>query len=254
MPTVSIHVIPDSNLRLEIDGHVSCFNPMTEELTREESDADVIFVLESGELTQRHAPTQSSGEAYELENGIKLLRKPSAEIWCSRSFKQHLEQRIDDARAGRCRFPGQQEFYSSLAGKVHWLHPQHVLAQDGFTVRLLEFTQEPLFPAQRSGVLISLGENHLLVANGSACNGDYTGAAVPPLELLILDPDVPKEQATQLVNFIRFLRPAKLFLKPRIAGKKLHAELLEQLKDRAPWLEVIRQKKLQLTFSQGRME
>ncbi|MGE6759066.1 hypothetical protein ACQKGO_13685 [Corallococcus interemptor] len=248
MPTVSIKVLPDSILRLEIDGRVYGFNPMTEEHTRAEADADLLFVLESGELKHGVDPTQPSGETYELENGIKLLRKPSAEIWCSRSFKEHLEQRIADARAGRCRFPGQKEFYSSLAGKVHWLHPQHVLVHEDVSLRLFDFTPQPLFPARKSGVLISLGDKNLLVANGSACEGDYTGAAVPPVELLILDPDVPKEQATRLVDFIRFLRPTKLFLKPRLAGKKLHAELTEALKTRAQGLELIRQKALQLTL------
>ncbi|NOJ96323.1 hypothetical protein HMI51_25720 [Corallococcus coralloides] len=249
MPTVSIKVIPDNTLRLALDGHVCCFNPMTEEEEREEADADTLFILESGEPTQKQGPSALSVEAYELENGIKLLRKPSSEIWCSRSFKQHIEQRIEDARAGRCRFPGQKAFYSSLAGKVHWLHPQHVLDRNGFSLRLIEFTQQPIAPARRSGVLITLGERNLLVANGSACEGDYAGATVPELELLILDPDVPKERATQLVKFIRFLRPARLFLKPRSVGKKLHMELLEQLKSQAPEIEVIRQKALQLTFS-----
>ncbi|GMT99142.1 hypothetical protein KH5H1_32610 [Corallococcus caeni] len=251
MPTASIKVIPDNNLRLEIDGQVYCFNPMTEEEVREEAEADTIFILEGGALTQKHDPAQLSGEAYELENGIKLLQKPSAEIWCSRSFKQHLEQRIDDARAGRCRFPGQKEFYSSLAGKIHWLHPQHMIVREGVTLRLLEFTQQPLFPAQKSGVLITVGEKNLLVANGSACNADYTTSAVPRLEMLILDADVPKEQATPLVDFIRFLSPRRLFLKPQSVRKKLHTELLEQLKSRAPEIEVVSQKKFQLSLLPG---
>ncbi|MFP2899835.1 hypothetical protein [Corallococcus sp. 4LFB] len=46
MPTASITVIPDNNLRLELDGQVYCFNPMTEEDEREEADADTIFILE----------------------------------------------------------------------------------------------------------------------------------------------------------------------------------------------------------------
>jgi hypothetical protein len=249
MPTLSLQVISDNNVRLTIDGHVHYFNPMTEDEEREEADADTIFVLEAGALTPKNNPAQSSGEAYELENGIRRFLKPSSEIWCSRSFKQHLEQRIDDARAGGGGPPDQKAFYSRLAGKLHWLHPQHVIVREGFTLRLLELTQEPLFPARGSGVLITLGEKNLLVASGSACAAEYTTSAVPRLELLILDPDVPKEQATRLVAFIQFLNPRKLFLKPHGAGKKLHAELLEQLKARAPEIDVIRQKHFQMTVS-----
>jgi hypothetical protein len=248
MPALSIKVIPDNNLRLTLGGHVYYFNPMTEEEEREEADADAIFVLEAGELAQKNDPAQSSGEGYELENGIRLFQKPSSEIWCSRSFKQHLEQRIDEARAGRCRFPGQKEFYSSLAGKVHWFHPKHVIAREGFTLRLLEFTQKPLFPAQGSGILITAGEKNLLVASGAACTSDYTTSAVPSLEMLILDPHVPKEQTAPLLAFIQFLNPRKLFLKPHGLGKKLHAELLEQLKARAPQIDVVSQKHFQLAI------
>lgn len=248
MPTLSITVIPDNNLRLTIDDHVYYFNPMTEDEEREKADADAIFVLEAGELAHKTHPAQSSGEAYELENGIRLVQKPSSEIWCSRSFKQHLEQRIDEARAGRSRFPGQKELYASLAGKLHWLHPQHVIAREGFTIRLLELTRKPLFPSQGAGILFTLGEKNVLVASGAACNADYTTSAVPGLELLILDPDVPKEQAAPLVAFIQFLKPRKLFLKPQGVRKKLHAELLEQLKARAPEIDVVRQKHFQMTL------
>jgi hypothetical protein len=249
MPTLFIKVIPDNNLRLTIDGHVYYFNPMTEEEAREEADADAIFVFEAGALAQKNNPAQSSGEGYELENGIRLFQKPSSEIWCSRTFKQYLEQRIDDARAGRCRFPGQKEFYSSLAGKLHWFHPQHVIAREGFTLCLLEFTQKPLFPAQGSGILITIGEKNFLVASGSACNADYTTSVVPRLEMLVLDPDVLKEQTASLVAFIQFLNPRRLFLRPHGSRKKLHAELLEQLKARAPEIDVVSQKHFQMTIS-----
>jgi hypothetical protein len=246
---LSIKVIPDNNLRLTIDDHVYYFNPMTEDEELEEADADAIFVLEAGELAHKDNPAQSSGEGFELENGIRLFQKPSSEIWCSRSFKQHLEQRIADARAGRCRFPGQKEFYLSLAGKVHWLHPQHLIAREGFTIRLLEFTQKPLVPAQGAGILITIGEKNFLVASGAACHADYTTSAVPRLEMLILDPHGPKEQTAPLVAFIQFLNPRKLFLKPQGLRKKLHAELLEQLKARAPEVDVVSQKRFQMAIS-----
>ncbi|HEX8705810.1 MAG TPA: hypothetical protein VF815_43650 [Myxococcaceae bacterium] len=237
MTVLSIELIPDSNLRLTVNGHVYYFNPMTEDEKREQADADAIFILEAGE---------SSGESYELENGIRLFQKESSEIWCSQSFKRHLEQRIQDARAGRCRFPGEQEFYSSLAGKLHWLHPQHIIQQEGHTLRLHEFTPEPLFPAQKSGILITVNEKNVLIANGSASKTYSTDSAVPELELLILDLNGPMEKAGTLAAFVRFLKPGKLLLKTHGFRKKLLAELLEELKARAPETQVIRQKHLQL--------
>lgn len=249
MTTLSIKLIPDSNLRLTIDEHVSYFNPMTEEEEQEEADADAIFVLEAGELAHQTHPEQSSGEGYELENGLKLFQKQSSEIWCSQSFKRHIEQRISAAKAGKCKFPGQKEFYSSLAGKVHWFHPRHVIEREGFTISLLEFTQKPLFPAQRSGVLITIGEKKFLIASGSACEADYTTSTMPELELLILNLDVRLEQTASLAAFIQFLRPRKLFLKPHGFKKKLLAGLLEKLKALAPEIEVISQKQFQIHVS-----
>jgi len=248
MTTLSLKVIPDGNLRMTIDDHVYYFNPMTEEEEREEADADAIFVLEAGELAHGNDPEQSSGEAYELKNGIKLFQKQSSEIWCSASFKRHLEQHIDDARAGKCRFPSQKAFYSSLVGKVHWLHPQHTLQREGCTIRLHEFTQRPLFPARKSGVLIAIEEKQFLVASGSACDSDYTTSAVPKLEMLILDLDVPMEQTDALAAFIQFLKPGKLFFKTQGFSKKLLARLLEKLEALAPETEVIRQKHFQMTL------
>ncbi|MFP2899837.1 hypothetical protein [Corallococcus sp. 4LFB] len=51
------------------------------------------------------------------------------------------------------------------------------------------------------------------------------------------------------MDFIRFLSPRRLFLKPQSVRKKLHAELLEQLKSRAPEIEVVSQKRFQLPLS-----
>ena len=248
MTALSIELISDSNVRLTIDDHVYYVNPMTEEEKREEADADAIFVLEDGELAHKNDPTLWSGEGYELKNGIRLFQKPSSEIWCSQSFKRHIEQRIADARAGRCRFPGEQEFYSSLVGKVHWLHPRHVIVRAGFTIRLLEFTQEPLFPAQKSGILITIQEKSFLIASSSACKADYTASAVPKLEMLILDFDVPKEQTDSLAAFIQFLKPGKIFFKGYVFRKKVLAALLEKLKALAPETEVIRQKHFRTTL------
>ncbi|HYO55730.1 hypothetical protein [Archangium sp.] len=248
MTALSIKLISDSNVRLTIDDHVYYVNPMTEEEKREEADADAIFVLEAGELAHKNDPTQSSGEGYELKNGIRLFQKPSSEIWCSQSFKRHIEQRIADARAGRCRSPGEKEFYSSLVGKVHWLHPHHVIVREGFTIRLLEFTQEPLFPAQKSGILITIQEKSFLIASGSACKADYTASAVPKLEMLILDLDAPEEQTDSLAAFIQFLKPGKIFFKGYVFRKKVLAALLEKLKELAPETEVIRQKHFRMTL------
>jgi hypothetical protein len=50
------------------------------------------------------------------------------------------------------------------------------------------------------------------------------------------------------VAFIQFLNPGKLFLKPHGYRKKLHAELLEQLKARAPEIDVVSQKHFQMTI------
>ncbi len=247
MTTLSIKTLADTNLRLTIDDRVYYFNPMTEEERREEADADAIFVLEAGELIQKHDPALSSGEAYELKNGIRLFQKPSSELWCSQSFKRHLEQRISEARAGKSRFPGEKEFYSSLAGKLHWLHPQHTIAGEGFTIRLLEFTQQPLFPARKSGLLIAIQEKNFLIASGAVCEADYTAAAVPTLELLVLDLDVPIGRVDALVDFIQFLKPGKLFFKTPGFRKKLFANLLEKLEALVPETEVIRQKHFQMT-------
>jgi len=248
MTTLSIHVSSDSNLRLTVDDHVYYFNPMTEEEEREEADADAIFVLETGELVHPIDPTQSSGEAYELKNGIKLFQKQSSEIWCSQAFKRHLEQRIADARAGRCRFPGEKEFYSSLAGKLHWLHPQHLIQREGFTFRLLEFTQQPLFPAQKSGVLLTIKDKDFLIAHSSACAAYDRTAAIPRLELLVLNLDAPADQADSVAAFIQFLNPQKLFLRDLGFKKKLLTALLGKLEVRAPRTEVIRQKHFHMTL------
>jgi hypothetical protein len=248
MTKLSLQLLADSNLRLTVDEHVSYFNPMTEEEKREEADADAIFVLEAGALAHTIDPTQLSGEAYELEQGIRLFQKPSSEIWCSQSFKRHLEQRITDARAGRCKFPGQKEFYSSLEGKVHWLHPRHVIQREGFSIRLLEFSQEPLFPAQKSGILVTIQERCFLIANGSACQSDYRTSVVPRLEALILDLDVPKEQTEALAAFIQFLKPGKLIFKSLAFKAKTYAPLLGRIEALVPETEIIRQKHFQMTL------
>lgn len=248
MTTLTLQVVADSNLRMTIDGHVSYFNPMTEEEKREEADADDIFVLESGDLVHKFEPPQSSGEGYELENGIRLFQKPSSEIWCSPSFKRHLEQRMADAKAGRCKFPGQKEFYSSLAGKVHWLHPHHIIQREGFSIRLLEFSQKPLFPAQKSAILVTIQERCVLIANGSACQADYRASVVPPLEVLILDLDVPTEQTEALAAFIQFLKPGKLLFKSLAFQKKRLAALIARLEVLAPQTEIIRQKNFQMSL------
>lgn len=248
MTTLAIHVGSDSNLRLTVDEHVYYFNPMTEEEEREQADADAIFILEAGELAHPIEPAQWSGEAYELKNGIKLFQKQSSELWCSQSFKRHLEQRIVDARAGSCRFPGEKEFYSSLAGKVHWLHPQHVIQREGFTFRLLEFTQQPLFPARKSGVLLTIKEKDFLIAYSAACASYDRSAAMPRLELLVLNLDGPTNQADCVAAFIQFLKPQKVFFRNQGFKKKLLTALLEKLEVLAPRTEVIRQKQFHMTL------